>query len=168
MLVPVMAMVVRVIVAAMLVVNMLVQCPQMRMGIDMGGRVVSMGMPVIVRMAMVVIMVVIVIMRVMVVLVVVILDGDAAAAKLRGQRIGVRRARRVECEANQVRGRRHVDRRCLLVDVDDRPFRRRQRGQIGHGDLLEIQHAGAAHATNGRGRGGDEQQRSPDGHGRRQ
>ncbi len=77
------------------------------------------------------------------------------------------RARRVEGDADEIRFARHVDRRHLFVDVPHGPLRRRERGQIRHGDLLEIQHARPARSLDGRRRGGDEQQRSPKGHDRK-
>ena len=80
--------------------------------------------------------------------------GVSPLPEAAGQGVGVGRARGVEGDRHQIGRRVKVDRLRRFIHVQHRPMGRRKRGQVGHRDLLEVQHPGAPHPLNLRGRSG--------------
>jgi len=56
--------------------------------------------------------------------------------------IDVSRTRGVEGNRHQVCLHTEIDRSHYLIDMEYSPMRRREGGQIRHGDLLKVQHTG--------------------------
>ncbi len=71
---------------------------------------------------------------------------DSALAEASREFIGVCRAGRVEGDRYQVCICAEIDRFDRFVRVKHGPMGRRERRQIRHGDLLEVQNAGPTHA----------------------
>ena len=70
--------------------------------------------------------------------------------------IGVRRTRGMKSNGHQVRAQPEIYRPHHLIDMDHRPPRRYEGGQIRHGDLLEVQDATTPYSLNFRCGGGDQ------------
>jgi len=85
-------------------------------------------------------------------------DRDAAGAVSVGQLVGVVSGGGVEGDADQVGPGERVRRADFFVDMLHLPVRRGERGQVGHGDLLEVEKSRAADALDFGRRHGDKQQ----------
>ena len=84
-------------------------------------------------------------------------DARPLRAKSGGKIIGMVRAWSVKGDANDVRPDVPIDLLGFFIHMSDFPMRRHSGGEIGHGNLLEIQEAGPTRGSDFIGRGRDQE-----------